>query len=355
MTAHETVTGLRERALATVGRHVRPGARVALVDYPNHTNVGDAAIWLGEIEALRLLGADVVYECEAYGHDARAVRRAIGPDGIVLLHGGGNFGDEWPGYQRLREGVIGAHHDHPVVVLPQTLRFNRPENEARAAQALAAHPRLTLLCRDDRSAATARSLAPAATVERCPDAAFALGRRPGRRPPAGAPLWLTRTDAERRGTRLVPPGGEGRVIDWMTGEEGDLGARAGERLLRGLTRHAGQRATRRPVVAGAARPLVRALHTGLARRRVQLGLDLVGSAPVVVTDRLHGHILCLLAGVPHVLVDTGYGKLRAFVDAWTAGHPLLRLAGDAHEAATEARALVAARTADAPTPEAIHA
>src|SRR4029077_1635700 len=110
-----------------------------------------------------------------------------------------------------------------------------------------------------------------------------------------------------------------RVIDWMEGEAGDLGAGPGERLLRALACHAGQRATRRPLAARAAAPLVRSLHTRLARRRVQLGLDLVASAPVVVTDRLHAHILCLLAGVPHVLVDTGYGKLRAFVDAGTEG------------------------------------
>jgi pyruvyl transferase EpsO len=304
MTAHATVTALRERVLASVGRHVGAGARVALIDYPNHTNVGDSAIWLGEIETLRLLGADVAYECEAHGHDARAVRRAIGPDGTVLLHGGGNFGDEWPEYQRLREGVIDAHHDHPVVVLPQTLRFNREENRARAAAALAAHPRLTILCRDAR--------------------------------------------------RLMPPAG-GRVIDWMEGDDSDLGAGPAERLLRALACNGGQRATRRPHVARAAGSFVRSLHTRLARRRVQLGIDLVASAPVVVTDRLHAHILCLVAGVPHVLVDTGYGKLRAFVHAWTAGHPLLRLAGGALEADAAARDLGARHDALLPTPEAIHA
>ena len=160
--------------------------------------------------------------------------------------------------------------------------------------------------------------------------------------------------AERRGARLMPPAG-GRVIDWMEGEDGDLGAGPGERLFRALARNGGQRATRRPHVARAARPFVRSLHTRLARRRVQLGLDLVASAPVVVTDRLHAHILCLVAGVPHVLVDTGYGKLHAFVDAWTAGHPLLRLARGALEADAAVRDLAARHDALLPTPEAIHA
>jgi pyruvyl transferase EpsO len=145
------------------------------------------------------------------------------------------------------------------------------------------------------------------------------------------------------------------VIDWMEGEHGDLGAGPGERLLRALAGSGGQRATRRTRAARAARPFIGALHTRLARRRVQLGLDLVASAPVVVTDRLHAHVLCLLAGVPHVLVDTGYGKLRAFVDAWTAGHPLLRLAGGALEADAHARDLADRHDALLPTPEAIHA
>jgi pyruvyl transferase EpsO len=220
---------------------------------------------------------------------------------------------------------------------------------------MAAHPRLTVLVRDERSAATLQSMAPSAGVELCPDAAFALGRRPASRPDGGEPLWLTRTDAERRGPRLVPPDGAGRVIDWMEGDAGDLGARRTERTLREIARQGGQRATRRPLLAGPTRPLVRALHTGLARRRVRLGLELVGSAPVVVTDRLHAHILCLAAGVPHVLVDTGYGKLRAFVDTWTTEHPLLRVADGAAAAHAAAHELLALHATDRPTTEATHA
>jgi pyruvyl transferase EpsO len=354
MTRHETVTSLCGRVLGILARHVPPGSRVALVDYPNHTNVGDAAIWLGELSALRALGIRIAYESEGHGHDARALRRAIGPDGIVLLHGGGNFGDEWPEHQRLREQILREHRDRPVVVLPQTVHFSRPESRARATAALGAHPRLTILCRDERSVTTAGDLAPQAIVEACPDAAFALGRQAAAPPVTCEPLWLARTDRERRGPRLAPPAG-GRVTDWMEGEPGDLGADRAERALRELSRRACQRATRRPRVATAAQPLVHALHERLARHRVRLGLDLLAQAPVVVTDRLHAHILCLLIGVPHVVVDTGYGKLRAFVDAWTAGHPLVRLARDADEAQAAAIELAGHETGDTPIREALHA
>jgi len=43
---------------------------------------------------------------------------------------------------------------------------------------------------------------------------------------------------------------------------------------------------------------------------------------VAITDRLHGHILCLLLGIPHVVLPDRYGKLRGFVEAWTSGSDL---------------------------------
>jgi pyruvyl transferase EpsO len=37
---------------------------------------------------------------------------------------------------------------------------------------------------------------------------------------------------------------------------------------------------------------------------------------VLVTDRLHGHILADLLDLPHVALDNDYGKLAAYVAAW---------------------------------------
>ena len=183
MTAHATVTALRERVLATVGRHVRAGARVALIDYRTTRTSATRRSGSARSRPCGRLGADVAYECEAYGHDARAVRRAIGPDGIVLLHGGGNFGDEWPEYQRLREGVIDAHRDRRVVVLPPDPAL-QPRGEPRprgggARRTSAPHgPLPRRPQRRDRAVAGAGGDGEAAVA---PNAAFALGR-PGRSP-----------------------------------------------------------------------------------------------------------------------------------------------------------------------------
>jgi pyruvyl transferase EpsO len=61
---------------------------------------------------------------------------------------------------------------------------------------------------------------------------------------------------------------------------------------------------------------------------------------VVVTDRLHGHILSLLLGIPHVVLDNSYGKLHQFVAAWTESSPLVHTAQTPDEAANIATTLL---------------
>ena len=77
----------------------------ALLDHPDHPNVGDSAIWLGERQFLRRHHVAVAYTCSVKTFDAGALRAAM-PRGTVLIHGGGNFGTLWPHHQQLREQVL---------------------------------------------------------------------------------------------------------------------------------------------------------------------------------------------------------------------------------------------------------
>jgi pyruvyl transferase EpsO len=342
----DVVSRLGDGIETVLGPLVDPTAPVAIVGFPNHPNVGDGAIWAGEVAWLRRRGNAVAYACDLDGYDRAALARAIGGDGTILLHGGGNFGDVWPEHQLLRERVVADFPGHRIVSLPQTLRFDDPRALERARRAFDAHDGLTLLFRDQRSLALARE-AFAAPSALCVDLALGLGALARPLEPSWERLWLSRTDAERSTERLVPPGaasgagaGGDVLVDWL--DDTAVPMRPRVRTLRRGAARAGRAIARRPPPAPAlARAHVRVCDA-LAADRVAYGTALLSRGAVVVTDRLHAHVLAVLLGIPHVLVDTGYGKLATFHDAWTADVPFVRTAADASAALAAARELAGA-------------
>lgn len=283
------VIDVQQHALDAMYRAILgPGDRYALIDFPDHPNVGDSAIWLGECRMLHAVtGHGPDYICTWHDFDEAALRRAC-PDGVVLLHGGGNLGDIWSHHQHLRETILQRMTDRKVIQLPQSIHFGDPAAAARFGAIAAAHPDFTLYVRDRPSAVIAQQLTgrPAPLV---PDSAFALGRQP--RNPADRPwLALMRTDIERVDDRdPAPPALD--LVDWL--EDDDL--LPDDRMAR-------------------------------AAARVTRGLRLLERGERIVTDRLHGHILATLLDIPHVVLENSYGKIGAYCDAWTATSPLVRRA-----------------------------
>ena len=107
------------------------GTRVALVNFPNHANAGDSAIWLGALASLRRMQVHVAYRASWATYEPTALRRALG-DGVVLLQGGGNFGDLYPANQQAtRERVLADLADVRTIQLPQSLHFDDPANLER--------------------------------------------------------------------------------------------------------------------------------------------------------------------------------------------------------------------------------
>ena len=123
----QSLVTLRDRIDATLGPIVSGYTECALVGFPDSANVGDSAIWLGELAWLREAGVRVVYRCHERDYDANILAESC-PNGLILLHGGGNLGDVWPRFQRLRERVIQDFPRRPIVQLPQrsTLAFPSP-------------------------------------------------------------------------------------------------------------------------------------------------------------------------------------------------------------------------------------
>ena len=88
-----------------------PGEEYALIDFPDHGNVGDSAIWLGECKLLRALtGRGHCYVSTWHDFDEAAFREAC-PEGILFLHGGGGAGRHVSGIAG-PGGSAQPHSDH---------------------------------------------------------------------------------------------------------------------------------------------------------------------------------------------------------------------------------------------------
>ena len=303
--------GQQHALLATLYRtHVGAGSRYALVDFPDHANVGDSAIWLGELAMLRqITGRDPCYVSTWHDFDLDAFRSAS-PDGVLFLHGGGNLGDIWPHHQQFREDILASVRDRTVVQLPQSIHFRVLAHVDRFAPLVANHPDFVLYVRDTRSLNFAcEHLACPSYL--APDSAYALGEQLRAAPQCNV-LMLMRTDDERQGYALSSAD-PSIVVDWLE-DDANL-----------------------PVGVDARKREAQAVA------RVDRGLRLLERGRVVVTDRLHGHILADLLGIPHVVLDNDYGKIAAYLNTWPVADPIVTRASTFERATVLAKQLAGAR------------
>ncbi len=299
--------------------------RVALLDFPAHANVGDSAIWLGTLAYLREHGKTVCYSCDQSTYSRATLAERLG-DGVILLSGGGNFGDIWKHSQQLREQVVRDFPDAKIVQLPQSVMFHDRGKLARARAIFDAHPALTLLVRDERSLhfVSENFRAPALL---CPDMALWLGPIARPSPAKREVVWLARTDRESAGG--PPPAGI-ETVDWLH-EPRAPGLRLESFLRELIVEH--------PRAERMLRSTLSRVADRVAADRLSRGCATLSEGRVVITDRLHAHILCLLLGIPSVIIDNSYGKLRNFYDTWTCGNELAALAGGPEEAVSLAMEL----------------
>ena len=169
-------------------------AKVALFDFPNHSNVGDSAIWIGEEYYLKSklnvrIGAVDVATTSNYALPK------LSTSTIILLHGGGNFGDLYPRHQRFREFIISNYKENRIIQLPQSIYFESCEEMKQCSEIIASHPDFHLLVRDQKSFELGAMLH-SGTTKLCPDMALSLGHLKPTKVPKHPIFGLLRTDKE---------------------------------------------------------------------------------------------------------------------------------------------------------------
>lgn len=287
-----------------VGSYVASGQPYALLDVPEHGNIGDSAIYTGE---LAFFDAHVGYRpaCVSTWADRMDwLVRQLPSEGPIFLHGGGNFGDLWKNHQKLRHAVLETFKGRKIVQLPQSIHYRDTAGIAETARLIAGHGDFTLLVRDQPSYDLARKHFDC-EVALCPDAATMLWRIDTDIAPQKDFLVMLRNDQEAvHNDQRAWLESRYPFEDWVDVNVWTLPVRVGWKLVRSLPDNRMGMAWRE------------FMYRRQAQARVMAGARQLAQGRRIVTDRLHMHLISSLIRRPHIVLDNSYGKISRYIDTW---------------------------------------
>lgn len=275
-----------------------------LLDVPYYTNIGDTLIWEGTKHFLKNIPHKCLYTASVETYKYRPL-----PTGtVILMQGGGNFGDLWRKHQDLRLEVIKSYPNNKIIILPQTVFYKDRNVFEEDAKIFNAHKNLHICARDTLSLEyLQQSLT--CNLSLVPDMAFCItngalqkySRKEGDRA-----LFLKRNDPEFSeydfNSYITEDEATLDTRDWPTMEQQFKAKTYLDKLLWHK-----KRLGRIPDIYA---------NWIFRPHQVKKGIEFVSQYKKVYTTRLHVAILSLLLGKEVIFFDNSYGKNSSFFDTW---------------------------------------
>lgn len=317
---------LREVIYNVLGKEI--GKKdVCLIDLPNYYNPGDQLIREGEEQFIKQLGVDIKYRASLYFFNPRMVSK----EDCILLQGGGNFGDLYYKHQKFREYIVKTFPKNKVIILPSTIHFSDINNLRKCIKAYSQHPDLVICARDNKSFKITQDNFLNNKSHLIPDMAFAIEnlKKDNRNITYNRSLFLSRRDKEK--SNFVEKDSLDfihnlEVHDWPTYNYLPIKALLHyssiyiNRVLLKTLKLIGLHWNQRNDIYGFIQ-----LHS--RERQIRSAVNFTSQYNLVITTRLHGHILACILGIPNILLDDAYGKNKNWFDTW-----MLRNSLNAHYA-----------------------
>lgn len=273
-------------------------------DLPYHINIGDTLIWQGTLDFL----TDKPYKMLDYGNALTASLSALDQDTIILLHGGGNFGDIYGSSQNFRKKVVERYPNNKIIVFPQTIYFKDKTLEGGDFEFFSQHKNLYLCVRDQSSYDLASQYLSKDKVLLLPDMAFCISdQRLIKAVATDKKLLMSRIDVEAIKVDEKYIQQVDVQSDWPSFEIEPFSCIC-LRYLNGLNRRLSNKILSKIIDVYAVNIVKPKL--------IKMGINFINDFDVIYTTRLHGCILSLLLDKKVVLLDNSYGKNKAYYDAW---------------------------------------
>ena len=287
--------------------------KAILLDMANIENKGDPAITLGELNLLAKLNISLLNYCyyTCSKNNFSAIRHMIDKqhltekDVVVLSSGGGNFGGyRYNDYQRAIMLQIFPEFDFILLAQSTWFDFDNGTHLKFVQKAYASHKHFTAFLRDTHSLEFTCEHFPTLRSILAPDMAFNIGPVPRFFPPMLDVIWINRQDAESPGEMrpTFPEGVDYVIMDWFSGWPSPCGQNTIDTTY----------------------------------MMTYNGFLFLQRGKVLITDRLHGHILAVLLDIPTVIIDNRIHKILNFRDTWTKKLRKVVMASNAEDAVKKA-------------------
>lgn len=303
-----------------------------LLDIPDHKNIGDKLIWAGELKYLSRLPYKMNYSSNLYLFKESRVKKSD----IILLNGGGNFGDLWRVIQDFRVNIVQKFKNNKIVVFPVSVHYEDKELLLKDAEIFNKHSNITICVRDQNSYNILKKYFTNNTILLVPDMALCLDFSEyittGN---TNKTLYLKRTDKEINTQGLEVAGlpdmnsSSVEVKDWPTFNVSAMFSNYEEKI------YAVQKRVKKLLIQ------LPGIGNNMDHRYsqfnskddlheyIKMGIDFINNYDTIYSTRLHVFILSVLLNKQVYLLDNSYGKNSGLYNTWMKDFENLTLLNEA--------------------------
>lgn len=272
------------RLQALIYRH-----RIFLIGTPWYGNIGDQAIAVGELKALKVL-----YPKSAIIDVTQSVYRSslnkwfglgITKNDVLFLQGGGNLGSLYPQEEVLRRSIITSYNYNKIIVMPVSIFFHKDETGRKelkkSVEVYQSAHNLTILCRDPVSFAFAKSHFESAHIVLTPDIVTTLRVTTVKTIKRQGVLFFLRSDKEKVCSDAIIQALKERLKE----------LRIEYRETDNLVDYN--------------------IYPRFREAAIKKQLNIVSSSKLIVTDRFHGLIFAVITNTPVLVLKSLDSKITS--------------------------------------------
>ncbi|WP_424475224.1 polysaccharide pyruvyl transferase family protein [Oceanobacillus kimchii] len=305
---NKVMYNLKEKLRVEILSVLPNNSKIHYFDYPVHGNIGDMLIWQGTEKFFEDNNINVLNRFN-YHEATRKLKKGllgINKNEIIVCHGGGNFGDLYSPHQELRNKLINFFPNNKIIILPQTIYYQKEENLINDINLYKSHSDLHIFVRDRRSFNLLKENG-LTNVKLIPDMAHILYpvEYNTQNKNNKKELLFLRRDIESNNGQAH---NKRNSFDWD-----DLFSYVSRIYMKNLIR-VNKSSVLSTVLSS---NLFFLLWKNFMKKTVEKAVIYYSNFNSIKTSRLHGHILACLMNKKNILIDNSYGKNSSYYNEWT--------------------------------------